>query len=113
LNFAESLLEKTNAMVDETPVSLELCFTRPAHSDTAAKLLEVSPHSHESRQHVLELCELDLHFCFRRSRACCEDVEDQFSAIHHALARCILDVFSLRGCELVIEDDQSRFGLGN
>src|SRR5215203_3291196 len=34
-------------------------------------------------------------------------------AIHHALARRVLDVLPLRRCEFVVEDDERRFGLTN
>ena len=100
-------------MVDETPVGLELRFTRTAHADAASELLEVRPHSRESRQHVLELSELDLKLCLARSRSRREDVEDQLGAIHHALACRVLDVLALRRCQLIVEDDERRLRVGD
>ena len=100
-------------MIDESSIGLELSFTRSAHSDSTAEFLEVSPHAHESRQHVFELCKLDLHLRFGRSRARGEDVENQLGAIHHAFPCCILDVLSLSGSELVIEHDERCLRIGD
>src|SRR5215208_3057015 len=53
LNVCEPLLQETNAMIDETPVCLQLSLAGTSHSNTAPEFLEVSPHPHEARQHVL------------------------------------------------------------
>jgi len=95
-------------MADEASVSLQLRFARASHPDTAARLLEVRPHSRESRQHVLELGELDLELGFAGPRPRCEDIEDQLGAVHHTLAGSVLDVFPLRWGQLIVEDDERR-----
>ena len=61
LHVEQALAQNLDAVVDEPAIRLELGFTRAAHADAAAELLEVGPHARESRQHVLELRELDLH----------------------------------------------------
>jgi hypothetical protein len=95
-------------MIDETTVRLQLRFARAAHADAAAELLEVRPHARETRQHVLELGELDLQLGLARPCARREDVQYQLGAIHDALAGRVLDVLALRWRELVVEDDQRR-----
>jgi hypothetical protein len=49
LNFSETSLQQSDTMIDEPAVGLELRFSRPAHADTAAEFLEVTPHSLEAR----------------------------------------------------------------
>ena len=95
-------------MADQAAIGLELGLTGSAHPDTAARLLEVRPHSREARQHVFELSELDLELRFAGPRPCREDVQDQLGAVHHALAGSVLDVLSLRGRQLIVEDDERR-----
>jgi hypothetical protein len=95
-------------MIDEAAVGLELRLAGPSHPDSAARFLEVRPHARQTRQHVFELRELDLELGLARPRARREDVEDQFGAIHDALASGVLDVLALRRRELVVEDDERR-----
>ena len=95
-------------MVDEASIGLELGLTRSPHPDTAARLLEVRPHARETRQHVLELGELDLQLGFAGPRSRGEDVEDQLRPVHHALARGVLDVLALGRPQLIVENDERR-----
>ena len=95
-------------MADKAAVGLQLRLTRSPHSDTAARLLEVRPHSRETWQHVLELGELDLKLGLAGPRPRREDVEDQFGAVHHALAGGVLDVLALGRRQLIVEDDERR-----
>ena len=53
LNVVELVLEQLDALVDQPPVGLELSFSRAPDSDAAAEFLQVGPHAHEPRQHVL------------------------------------------------------------
>ncbi len=95
-------------MVDEAAISLELSLTGSPHPDTTTRLLEVRPHSRETRQHVLELGELDLKLGFAGPRPRREDVEDQLGAVHHALTGGVLDVLALGRRQLIVENDERR-----
>jgi hypothetical protein len=95
-------------VVDEAPVGLELRLAGAPHADAATELLEVRPHAGQARQHVLQLRQLHLHPGLARAGPRGEDVEDQLGAVHDARVDRLLDVLSLRGRQLVVEDDERR-----
>jgi hypothetical protein len=68
----------------------------------------VRPHSRETRQHVLELGELDLKPRFAGSRPRREYIEDQLGPVHHALAGGVLDVLALGRRQLIVENNEGR-----
>ena len=98
-------------MSDEPAVSLELRFAGTAHANATAEFLEVCPHPRQSRQHVVELRQLNLHPCFAAARAGGENVENQLRTIHHPLADDLLDVLALRRTQFVVEEHERRVQL--
>ena len=95
-------------MVDQPAVGFELRFTRAAHADAAAELLEVGPHARESRQHVLELRELHLHLRFAVRARVAKMSRISSARSIDARADRVLDVLALAGRQLVVEDDERR-----
>lgn len=109
-DICQSITQHLDAMLHETTVGFELRFTGTTHADadTATRLLQVRPHPRQPRQHVFELREFDLQACFVRSRTRCENVENEFRAIHHARVHRKLDVATLCWSKLVVENDKRR-----
>jgi len=66
----------------------------------------VSPATHQTRAHVIELSQLDLQLAFVGTCALGEDVENQPGAIQHATLEHALEVTFLTGREDMIENDQ-------
>lgn len=112
LDVPKPFLEQLDSVIDQSAIRLQLRFAGSADANAATELLEVGPHPRQAWQHVLELRELDLHLRLVGLGADREDVEDQFGAIHDALGRRILDILSLTGRELVVEDDERGVALG-
>jgi hypothetical protein len=100
-------------MTDQSAVRLDLRFTGPAQTNSAARLLQVRPHARQSGQHVLELRELHLHLRLARARTRREDVENDLGPVHDARPELELDVLPLRRRQLVVEDHQRRADVGD
>ena len=61
----------------------------------------------------MKLRQFDLHHCLAGASASSEDVEDELRTIHDANTDAILEGFTLRRCELVVEDYQICLGNGH
>src|SRR5689334_5498236 len=89
LDLPQVFLEPRDARAHDATIELELSLTDAAPRTTtrtsgaAASGLpfEVRPRPRQSRQHVLELRELDLRTRLTRSRATREDVENQSASV--------------------------------
>ena len=75
--------EVLDLLPDHPAVGFELGFARAPETDTAADTRQVGPHPGQSRQHVLQLRQLDLELGFVAPGAGGEDVEDELGAVHH------------------------------
>src|SRR5262249_12401393 len=68
--------DRTDAMPDAPAIRFQLRFTRASRADAAAEPRERRRRANQTRQHVLQLRELDLQLPFSRSCAAREDIQD-------------------------------------
>ena len=106
----EVALEVADALLDQPAVDFELLFARAAHADAHLDARQVRPHPLQPRQRVLELRELHRQAGFVRLRAAGEDVEDQLGAVEHLDAEGLLQIASLAGRKIVVEDHHVGVG---
>jgi hypothetical protein len=102
-------LELIDAALNFAPVGFKLRFTGSASADAAAQLRHRFASAGQSRQHVLELCQLNLQLALSRSRVAGEDVEDELCAVKNAARKRSLKVAQLRGTQIMIEENESGF----
>ena len=103
----EILAQQGYTVVDDTFVRLDLRLTRTTVRATAATLtVEVTPHSCQSREHILQVRHLDLRLGVRGLCALQEDLQDKDRAIHDAHLQDLLDVTQLTRGEFVVEDNK-------
>ena len=91
-------------MLDDLAVGLNLGFARTTHSDAALLALQVGPHAGQSGQQVLVLGQFDLRSRIGSLGAGRKNIEDEVGAVHDLDLQKFLNVFELRGAELVVED---------
>ena len=73
--------DRVNSRADAAAVGFELRLARSSGADAAAEPRQRRAGSHEPRQQVFQLRELDLQLAFARPRAPREDVENQLRAV--------------------------------
>src|SRR4051794_19223254 len=106
-NFAHAFqlaLEPRNPLLDAAAIDFELGFTRPPRPNAAGLTRQVSPHSREPRQQILQLRELDLEASFPAPGALREDVENELGAIENFTRKEVLQVAALGRRQLVVEN---------
>src|SRR5205085_12236 len=106
IDFLEFLFQPRDARANDAAIQLQLRLTDAARSDAARLPLEVSPCFRQSRQHVLELRQLDLRARFAAARTAREDVENQRAPIDHFHLGDLLEIANLRGRKIVVENDE-------
>ena len=106
VEFFQQDFELRDALLDEAAVGLDLRLAGAAHADAAALALKVGPEAGEAREHVLQLCQLDLRLGDGGAGALGEDVEDEGGAVEDTAVHLLLEVAELRGRELVVEDHE-------
>src|SRR5437762_6388815 len=74
-------LEPRDPFLDAATIDFQLRFPRTAGADAASLSRQVTPHSGQARQQILQLRELDLQSALTTSRALGEDVENELGAI--------------------------------
>ena len=109
----EVFAKQSDAVVDDSAVSLNLRLTRTAvGAATAALTVKVRPHTCQSREHVLQMRHLNL--CLGVGGLCAleENLQNKDGAIHDAdrllafAVKGFLNVTELAGREFVVEDNE-------
>ncbi len=107
-------LDRDDALVEHTPVELDLRFTRTTEEAAPAALpFQVRPCTHETALLIGEVRKFDLKSSFPRPRSCAEDFEDEPGAVQHLHHPRLFEVALLHGADGVIDDDKVGFGLTN
>jgi hypothetical protein len=111
-NLLELLLDVAHAAGYLPAIGFQLCFSRPARADAAAKLRHLHATAREPWKQILQLRKFYLELAFTRARMAGKDVEDQLRAIDDAGVQLALDVALLRWRKIVIEENDvgSRAG---
>ena len=109
----ELFAKLVDPLLDKTAVHFELLFTGAAHADAGFDARQVRPHLLQPRQRVLELGELDRETRFVGLGVAGEDVEDQLGPVEHFDFEAFSKVASLAGMQVVIEDDDVGFVMGD
>ncbi len=98
LSFSRRCAQHFHALAQQPTIGFELCFTGTAQSDaTAALPFEMGPAAHQPAGDVLELRQLDFQLALVALGALREDVEDEATAIQHALAGELFEIAFLAG----------------
>ncbi len=101
------MLEARNTLVEQSPVGLQLRFTRAAEEAEAAALpFKVGPGAHQPRALIERARHLDLQPAFRRARAQPEDLQDQPGAVHDLQPELGLEVALLHRRQRAIDDEE-------
>src|ERR1700722_8249396 len=123
-DFVDRFLNFGDAIANAAAVGFEFFFAgtantdatcattrtaRPASAALAAKARHRGTLSGEARQHVVELCKLDLELAFTASCVLRKDIEDELRAINHATLGCLFDVALLHRREVAVENDERGF----
>ena len=81
---------------------------RDGASDPSPNAREVVPHPPQSGKQILELREFDLHPCLSRAGTCGKNVENQLRTIHDSNGEQVLEILSLSGRQLFVENHEVR-----
>ena len=109
----ELFAQQGDTLTDDAFVRFYLRLTHTAVGATAASLsVEVTPHTRQARQHILQMRHLHLRLRITRLRALQEYLKDQYRAVYHAHVRRmflamvdgLLEVTYLPRTQLVVED---------
>src|SRR5262245_20391024 len=84
LHSFERLVALADPWPDDPAVRLELRLAGATGPDPTAQPLEVRPLSHEARQEIRELGQLDLELALARPRPLGEDVQDERGPVDDA-----------------------------
>ena len=103
-------LELIDAALDATAVGFELRLAGSAGADAAAQLRHGFAAPGQPRQHVFKLRQLHLQLALAGARVAGKDVEDQLRPVEHAARQRGLKVAQLRGCKVVVEENQVGVG---
>src|SRR5690606_35572438 len=102
-------LDAHDPILQQSPVSLDLRFTRTTHEATATALaLKVGPAAHEASALIFEMREIDLQPAFLGARPAAEDFKDEPGAIQNLGLELALKIALLNRRKLMVDDDELR-----
>lgn len=95
----KSLCQLPDALADESPIGLELCFARSTQANTAFLALEVGPAAHQARRQVFQLRKLDLQLALEAARTLRKNIKNQSGTIEYATSEFFLQIALLARIE--------------
>src|SRR5690606_34436172 len=109
VNLLQLLLKSCYFIKDNSPVGLNLCFTRPPHTNSTPLSLKVSPHPGKPWQQILILCQFNLSFGMSSLGTTCKNIKNEVCAVKHLTFQFTLDISQLGWSQFIIEDNGIHF----